>query len=239
MVMKLILLFTFAMCTPACYAQITEVVQSDLTAKELFVNARETLATVYSDFKKELDDDLGYNIVAYGECKNSIRESESHYTVNNEFSNKTSFFFRVTINCKDNKYRYMIDNITLVQKKKFTKTTSTDMITSFMLNTYTSDTDISHEFDYYRYSEMDSIYRRDSISYYSALNEFNELSKRKNSAKRKERNRIYKDMANVGNVMMDKEKKFRATKSFHERCKNEIRSIMSNIKIGMSNKNDW
>lgn len=68
--MKVFLLLVFVIYSSICNAQIMEIVQSDLTAKELFSNAREILATVYSDCKKELDDDLGYNIVAYGRYNN-------------------------------------------------------------------------------------------------------------------------------------------------------------------------
>ena len=69
--MKKILLPTlFILISSFGYAQnthdITEVIQSDLSAKQLFVNARQLLATLYTDFNKELDDDIGYNIIAYG-----------------------------------------------------------------------------------------------------------------------------------------------------------------------------
>ena len=47
--MKVFLLLVFVIYSSVCNAQIMEIVQSDLTAKELFSNAREILATVYSD----------------------------------------------------------------------------------------------------------------------------------------------------------------------------------------------
>ena len=67
--MKKILLPTlFILISSFGYAQnthdITEVIQSDLSAKQLFVNARQLLATLYTDFNKELDDDIGYNIIS-------------------------------------------------------------------------------------------------------------------------------------------------------------------------------
>lgn len=237
--MKVFLLLVFVIYSSVCNAQIMEIVQSDLTAKELFSNAREILATVYSDCKKELDDDLGYNIVAYGRYNNLVDESEISHTMSNEFTNSTFLFFRIKISCKDYKYRYIIDDITLVQDKKIGKTINTDIVTSWMFGVNQSTTDIKYEVDVYNYSDMDSIYKRDSISYFSTQNEYNELLKKKNSAKRKERNRIYKDMGYLGNILIDKEKKFRSTRLFHDRCKKDIDSIILDIKKGMSNKNDW
>lgn len=46
-------------------------------------------------------------------------------------------------------------------------------------------------------------------------------------------------MGYLGNILIDKEKKFRSTRLFHDRCKKDIDSIILNIKKGMSNKNDW
>lgn len=56
--MKKILLPTlFILISSFGYAQnthdITEVIQSDLSAKQLFVNARQLLATLYTNFNKE------------------------------------------------------------------------------------------------------------------------------------------------------------------------------------------
>lgn len=81
---KILLPTLFILISSFGYAQnthdITEVIQSDLSAKQLFVNARQLLATLYTDFNKELDDDIGYNIIAYGKSNLQVSSSEYSHT---------------------------------------------------------------------------------------------------------------------------------------------------------------
>lgn len=182
--MKKILLPTlFILISSFGYAQnthdITEVIQSDLSAKQLFVNARQLLATLYTDFNKELEDDIGYNIIAYGRSNLQVSSNEFSHTSDNSFNNNTSMLFRLTINCKDNRYRYIISDIKLKQNKVLTETKRTDYVTAIIFNRMEEYTKEDYQFDYYFYNEMDSIYRRDSLAYYSAKKEYEELTKRK------------------------------------------------------------
>jgi len=66
---KILLPTLFILISSFGYAQnthdITEVIQSDLSAKQLFVNARQLLATLYTDFDKEFDHHLD-KYIAYG-----------------------------------------------------------------------------------------------------------------------------------------------------------------------------
>ena len=239
--MKKILLPTlFILISSFGYAQnthdITEVIQSDLSAKQLFVNARQLLATLYTDFNKELEDDIGYNIIAYGRSNLQVSSNEFSHTSDNSFNNNTSMLFRLTINCKDNRYRYIISDIKLKQNKVLTETKRTDYVTAIIFNRMEEYTKEDYQFDYYFYNEMDSIYRRDSLAYYSAKKEYEELTKRKNVAKGKDR--LYKEMANMGNEMLNKEKIFNATRRFHNYSKYYINSMISAIKRGMSIDND-
>lgn len=64
------------------------------------------------------------------------------------------------------------------------------------------------------------------------------MTKRKNASKGKEKNRLYKEMANMGNEMLNKEKIFNATRQFHNYSKYYINSMISAIKRGMSIDND-
>lgn len=241
--MKKILLPTlFILISSFGYAQnthdITEVIQSDLSAKQLFVNARQLLATLYTDFNKELDDDIGNNIIAYGKSNLQVSSSEYSHTFDKSFNNNTSMLFRLTINCKDNKYRYIISDIKLKQNKLLTETTRTDYVTAIIFNRMEEYTKEDYQLEHYSYNKMDSIYRRDSLAYYSIKKEYEELTKRKNASKGKEKNRLYKEMANMGNEMLNKEKIFNATRQFHNYSKYYINSMISAIKRGMSIDND-
>lgn len=66
---------------------ITKVVQSDLSAKQLFVNARYYCDIIYR-FNKELEDD----IIAYGRSNLQVSSNEFSYTSDKNFSNTSMIF---------------------------------------------------------------------------------------------------------------------------------------------------
>ncbi len=152
---KILLPTLFILISSFGYAQnthdITEVIQSDLSAKQLFVNARQLLATLYTDFNKELDDDIGYNIIAYGKSNLQVSSSEYSHTFDKSFNNNTSMLFRLTINCKDNKYRYIISDIKLKQNKLLTETTRTDYVTAIIFNRMEEYTKEDYQLEHYSY----------------------------------------------------------------------------------------
>jgi len=230
---------TFAQIFDEKKHEISEIIETSLSAKELFVNARKTLATVFSNFQKELDDDLGYNIIAYGVMNIPMGNNSFNHTDIQSFRNNTIVNFRLSIACKDNKYRYIISDITLRQNKEFIKTKQTDFVTSFFFNYSNSQTTYERSKDSYSYFDMDSIYHRDSIAYFSTMGEFNRLMREKDTAKRKERERIYKSMSYVGRIAIDNEKIYNSTKLFHSICKSYMQVLILNIKKGMVENNEW
>lgn len=92
----------------------SEVVSSELKQKQLFANAQEWIAKTFGDYKRVLqfEDENNGKIVIKG--LSPVEYSISSEILGIKITNSENVRFTLTIECKDNKYRYTIDNVSIM-----------------------------------------------------------------------------------------------------------------------------
>jgi len=94
--------------------KISKVVDVDLTKESLFSNCRDWIAKTFGDYKKVLqfeDKDAG-KVIIKGVSNVKYKIQTSFLGI--DLSNSEQIRYTITIECKDSKYRYTIDNIILL-----------------------------------------------------------------------------------------------------------------------------
>ncbi|MFD0837384.1 DUF4468 domain-containing protein [Mariniflexile aquimaris] len=85
-----------------------EIVESELDSTTLFSNAKNWIAKTFGSYKKvvQFEDDKDLKIILKGESDIPIRN-----IINSAGVEKDYLTFTITIECKDKRYRYIIDDI--------------------------------------------------------------------------------------------------------------------------------
>ena len=91
-----------------------EVVNCNISKNKLYANAQEWIAKTFGDYKKviQFEDEANGKLILKGtsDVKHFI---ESHFA-GMEIINKEKIRFTLTIECRENKYRYTMDNISVI-----------------------------------------------------------------------------------------------------------------------------
>ena len=92
-----------------------EIVQSNLSSSLLFANAKEWIAKTFGDYKKVLqyEDAQNFKVIIKGKIPTNEYVNNYSGLIIQEWSEIIDF--TLTIECKDKRYRYIIDGISLIK----------------------------------------------------------------------------------------------------------------------------
>nr|WP_320118929.1 DUF4468 domain-containing protein [uncultured Marinifilum sp.] len=93
-----------------------EVVNCNISKNTLYPNAQEWIAKTFGDYKKviQFEDEANGKLILKGTC--DVKHFVEAHIAGMHIINRESIQFTLTIECKENKYRYTMDNIVVILK---------------------------------------------------------------------------------------------------------------------------
>ena len=136
-----------------------EIVQSNLSSSLLFANAKEWIAKTFGDYKKVLqyEDAQNFKVIIKGKIPTNEYVNNYSGLIIQEWSEIIDF--TLTIECKDKRYRYIIDGISLIKTETssvFGSIPETATITESLLKKKDEDIEYQNNITEYRL-KLDSI----------------------------------------------------------------------------------
>ncbi|RZT93419.1 uncharacterized protein with TBP-like fold DUF4468 [Ancylomarina subtilis] len=88
-----------------------EVINSNLSKSKLYSNAQEWIAKTFGDYKKviQFEDEVNGKLILKG--VNNVKHFVEVHIAGIHIINRETIKFTLTIECKENRYRYIMDNI--------------------------------------------------------------------------------------------------------------------------------
>lgn len=144
-----------------------EVVQSNLSSSLLFANAKEWIAKTFGDYKKVLqyEDTQNFKVIIKGKIPTNEYINNYEGLIIQEWSETIDF--TLTIECKDKRYRYIIDGISLIrteQSSVFGSIPETAITTESLLEKENKDIEYQDEITKCRF-KLDSIKNIDTSKF--------------------------------------------------------------------------
>lgn len=136
-----------------------EIVQTNLSSNQLFANAKEWIAKTFGDYKKVLqyEDTQNFKVIIKGKIPTNEYINNYGGLIIQEWSEIIDF--TLTIECKDKRYRYIIDGISLIKTERSSVMGSvpeTATTTESLLEKKNTDLDYQNKIAESRF-ELDSI----------------------------------------------------------------------------------
>lgn len=93
-----------------------EIINSNISKNALYSNAQEWIAKTFGDYKKviQFEDETNGKLILKG--TNDVKHFVEAHIAGMHIINRESIQFTLTIECKENKYRYTMDNIVVILK---------------------------------------------------------------------------------------------------------------------------
>lgn len=93
-----------------------EVVNCNISKNKLYANAQEWIAKTFGDYKKviQFEDEANGKLILKG--TSDVKHFIETHLLGMEISNREEIRFTLTIECRENKYRYTMDNILVILK---------------------------------------------------------------------------------------------------------------------------
>lgn len=230
--------------------EIKEVVSSDLNEKQLFYNAQNMLAIVYSSFTKLLDNENSKTIVAKG-IYDLGKIARDMY--DEAYSKRAFIEFHLKIECKDKRYRYTLTNINFYEfGTEYKKVSDGNLyiwyvtggidyaVSQMSLAVYGVKRKTKMTYTNIKFSEIEDRYLTDSINATEYMNRFNQIRQDINNAKsKKEKNDLYKLMSLMGKESIELNDRFKDTKLFHAIGESCINHVIGTIKDEMNRVDEF
>lgn len=230
--------------------EIKEVVSSGLDENQLFYNAQNMMAIVYSSFTKLLDNENSKTIVAKG-IYDLGKIARDMY--DEGYSKRAFIEFHLKIECKDKRYRYTITNINFYEfGTEYKRVNDGNLYIWYMsggmdyainqmsLAVYGAKRKSKVTYTNIKFSEIEDRYLTDSINASDYMKMFNQIRQDVNNAdSKKEKDRLYKEMSSIGKRSLELNDRFQDTKLFHAIGESCINHVIGTIKDEMNRVDEF